>query len=296
MQSNSRQRPLFPWSKWVSNSRWVPEFADGRPASRTGPDQGLRSGCCRRLHLLETGVTLPRTGARPDYPACRRSTPTRLQQAWEDRARAHQRQSPRTVQTSVVVILSGAGRRTRRSAAQPPPFPWPRPTITGDGFCLQRSGGCARDSVRVITRYHPVLSVPAATIRGMAGDQETVTVAAGGALVPGPAPGRWGRWRSPPSCSRARAPSCRCWPGWVNGRLLAAAWLASLRAPRTRRAYAGDVRGWLGGWPSASTMCWTRAGCTWTCGRPGSRTRARKRPACGVGCRRCRASTVIRRR
>ena len=28
--------------------------------------------------------------------------------------------------------------------------------------------------------------------------------------------------------------------------LLAAAWLASLRAARTRRAYAGDVRGWLG--------------------------------------------------
>ena len=28
--------------------------------------------------------------------------------------------------------------------------------------------------------------------------------------------------------------------------MLAAAWLASLRAPRTRRAYAGDVRGWLG--------------------------------------------------
>ena len=28
--------------------------------------------------------------------------------------------------------------------------------------------------------------------------------------------------------------------------LLAAAWLASLRAPRTRRAYAGDLRGWLG--------------------------------------------------
>ena len=28
--------------------------------------------------------------------------------------------------------------------------------------------------------------------------------------------------------------------------LLAAAWLASLRAPRTRRAYAADVRGWLG--------------------------------------------------
>ena len=28
--------------------------------------------------------------------------------------------------------------------------------------------------------------------------------------------------------------------------LLAAARLASLRAPRTRHAYAGDVRGWLG--------------------------------------------------
>ena len=29
-------------------------------------------------------------------------------------------------------------------------------------------------------------------------------------------------------------------------------------------------------------MCWTQAGSTWTCGRPGSRTRARKRPACGA--------------
>ena len=29
-------------------------------------------------------------------------------------------------------------------------------------------------------------------------------------------------------------------------KLLAAAWLASLRAPRTRRARVGDVRGWLG--------------------------------------------------
>ena len=57
----------------------------------------------------------------------------------------------------------------------------------------------------VITRYHPVLSVPASTIRGMAGDQETVTaaaaVAAGGDLVPRAVPGRWGRWRSPPNCS-----------------------------------------------------------------------------------------------
>ena len=41
----------------------------------------------------------------------------------------------------------------------------------------------------MITRYHPVLSVPVVTIRGMAGDQETVTAAAavtaGGDLVPG---------------------------------------------------------------------------------------------------------------
>jgi hypothetical protein len=39
-----------------------------------------------------------------------------------------------------------------------------------------------------VIRYHLVLSVPAVTIRGMAGDQETVTaaaaVAAGGDLVP----------------------------------------------------------------------------------------------------------------
>src|SRR5450755_1054528 len=40
-------------------------------------------------------------------------------------------------------------------------------------------------------------------------------------------------------------------------------------------------------------MCWTQAGYTWTCGRPGNRTRARKPPACGGGCRRCPASTAI---
>ncbi len=33
----------LPEANTVSNSRWVPEFADGRPASRQGPDQGLRS-------------------------------------------------------------------------------------------------------------------------------------------------------------------------------------------------------------------------------------------------------------
>ena len=44
--------------------------------------------------------------------------------------------------------------------------------------------------------------------------------------------------------------------------LLAAAWLASLRAAGTRRAHASDVRGRLGGRPSAALMCWVRAGCT----------------------------------
>jgi hypothetical protein len=27
----------------ISNSQWVPEFADGCPASRSGTDQGLRN-------------------------------------------------------------------------------------------------------------------------------------------------------------------------------------------------------------------------------------------------------------
>ena len=70
---------------------------------------------------------------------------------------------------------------------------------------------------RVITRYHLVLSVPVVTIRGMAGDQETVTAAAavaeGGELVPwagaarppGPAPIA----AEPLARTRARAPSCR---------------------------------------------------------------------------------------
>jgi len=78
-------------------------------------------------------------------------------------------------------VSGGQRRRSRLRSRRLLP-----PTITGDGFCLQRSEDCARDSGdRVITRYHPVLSVPAATIRGMAGDQETVTAAAAGAdLVP----------------------------------------------------------------------------------------------------------------
>ncbi len=103
----------------------------------------------------------------------------------------------------------------------------------------------------MITRYHLVLSVPVVTIRGMAGDQETVTAAAavtaGGDLVP------WAGARPPGPVAiaaellahtRAELPVL----AGLGEReeLLAAAWLASLRAPRTRRAYAGDVRGWLG--------------------------------------------------
>ncbi len=105
--------------------------------------------------------------------------------------------------------------------------------------------------VRVITRYPPVLSVPASTIRGMAGDQETVTAAAaaaaGGELVP--------RASAPPLgpvaiaaelLARTRAELPVLAGLGEREELLAAAWLASLRAARTRRAYAADVRGWLG--------------------------------------------------
>jgi integrase/recombinase XerD len=106
--------------------------------------------------------------------------------------------------------------------------------------------------VWVITRYHPVLSVPAATIRGMAGDQEMVTaaaaVAAGGELVP-----RAGAARPPGPAviaaellARTRAELPVLAGLGEREELLAAAWLASLRAARTRRAYAADVRGWLG--------------------------------------------------
>ena len=103
----------------------------------------------------------------------------------------------------------------------------------------------------MITRYHPVLSVPAATIRGMAGDPETVTAAAaaaaGGDLVP------WAGARPPGPAviaaellARTRAELPVLAGLGEREELLAAAWLASLRAPRTRRADAADVRGWLG--------------------------------------------------
>ncbi len=92
----------------------------------------------------------------------------------------------------------------------------------------------------MITRYHPVLSVPVVTIRGMAGDQETVTaaaaVAAGGDLVP-----RAGaRPLGPVAIAAELLARTRAELPVLAGlgereELLAAAWLASLRAPRTRR-------------------------------------------------------------
>jgi site-specific recombinase XerD len=84
----------------------------------------------------------------------------------------------------------------------------------------------------------------------MAGDQETTTAAAagtGGELVR-----RAGARPPEPAAvaaelvARTRAELPVLAGLGEREELLAAAWLASLRAPRTRRAYAGDVRGWLG--------------------------------------------------
>src|SRR5438128_12086537 len=84
----------------------------------------------------------------------------------------------------------------------------------------------------------------------MAGDQETVTAAAAvtaGELVP-----RAGARPPGPTAiaaellARTRAELPVLAGLGEREELLAAAWLARLRAPRTRRAYAGDVRGWLG--------------------------------------------------
>ena len=102
----------------------------------------------------------------------------------------------------------------------------------------------------MITRYHPVLSVPVVTIRGMAGDQEVTAAAAvtaGGDLVPRAGarpPGQAAIAAELVARTRAELPVL----AGLGEReeLLAAAWLASLRAARTRRAYASDIRGWLG--------------------------------------------------
>ena len=93
----------------------------------------------------------------------------------------------------------------------------------------------------MITRYHLVLSVPAATIRGVVGDQEAVTTApavtAGGDLVPRagaepPGPGVI----AAELLARTRAELPVLAGLGEREELLAAAWLASLSAPRTRRA------------------------------------------------------------
>ena len=94
------------------------------------------------------------------------------------------------------------------------------------------------------------MSAPAATIRGMAGDRETVTAAAAVTvadnLVPragAPSPGQLAIAAELLARTRAELPVL----AGLGEReeLLVTAWLASLCAPRTRRAYVGDVRGWL---------------------------------------------------
>ena len=123
------------------------------------------------------------------------------------------------------------------------------------------------------------MPVPAPTIRGMAGDQETASAAAavtaGGELVP-----RAGARPTGPVVIAAEllAPTRGVLPVLAGlgerEELLAAAWLASLRAPAPAApmpATCGGGWGGWGGWPSAGPMCWARAGCTWTCGRPASR-------------------------
>ena len=123
--------------------------------------------------------------------------------------------------------------------------------VAGPGCQVPRTAKLQWPGQRVITRYHPVLSVPVVTIRGMAGAQETVTAAAagtaGGDLV------TWAGARPPGPAAiaaellaRTRAELPVLAGLGEREELLAAAWLASLRAARTRRAYAGDVRGWLG--------------------------------------------------
>ena len=147
-----------------------------------------------------------------------------------------------------VAVLAADGRASLPPAAldrQPPRAP--RPGSAGK----KPAPGRRPHPERVITRYHPVLSVPAVTIRGMAGDQETVNAAAavtaGGDLV------TWAGARLPGPVAiaaellaRTRAELPVLAGLGEREELLAAAWLASLRAPRTRRAYAADVRGWLG--------------------------------------------------
>ena len=141
--------------------------------------------------------------------------------------------------------MPACGGRSRLRSLAPPPGDHRRRVFAFDtlGVVLETPGDNPL--------YHPVLSAPAATIRGMAGDQETVTAAAavraGGELVP-----RAGARPPGPVAiaaellARTRAELPVLAGLGAREEILVAAWLASLRAPRTRRAYVGDVRGWLG--------------------------------------------------
>jgi len=165
----------------------------------------------------------------------------------------------------------------------------PRPTCPWS----RRGSRPERVITRCITRPMPV---PAPTIRGMAGDQETASAAAavtaGGELVP-----RAGARPTGPVVIAAEllAPTRGVLPVLAGlgerEELLAAAWLTSLRSPRIRQAYARDLRG------RAVVARAARRGCA---GRgPGARGHVggwaagpgRKRPA-GGGCRRCPAFTA----
>ena len=93
--------------------------------------------------------------------------------------------------------------------------------------------------------------MPAVTIRGMAGDQDMVTAAAavraGGDLVPRAGARPLGAVAiAAELLARTRTELPVLAGLGEREELLAAVWLASLRAARTRRAYAADVRGWLG--------------------------------------------------
>ncbi len=83
--------------------------------------------------------------------------------------------------------------------------------------------------------YHPVMSVPRATIPAMPGDLERV-----------PASGAAPAVLAAELLGRVRAELPVIGELGERDQVLVAAWLTGLRSARTRRAYAGDVAAWLG--------------------------------------------------
>ena len=75
--------------------------------------------------------------------------------------------------------------------------------------------------------------------------------------------------------------------------LLAAAWLASLRAARTRRAYAGDVRGWLGWLAERGTDVLDAGRVHVDVWAAGQQDQGAEAASVRRGCQRCRAFTAI---